>query len=453
MRAFASVVLAGWVGSRSRPSSCSRCRSLVLPLAVVGVLVAAWGAGAGVSVRGVTTRASGRADAQPGAADISADGRYVVFVSLRKGFLGSVLVHDRQTGRTTVASVTGDGSLPDGSSGRLDVLSSYVPVGISSGGRYVGFTSWASNLVAGDAGGLRSVARLFVRDMQAGVTTEVGGGYFAAMSADGRKVAFFGGSGTTGGGFELFVRDLVSGVTTAASVAPDGAQANSLVSPASLSANGRFVAFSSYASHLVPGDTNSHEVVFVRDLQSGVTSLVSVALDGGSANGDSGTPAISADGRYVAFESDASDLVRGDTNESRDVFVRDLLTGKTTRVSVSSNGGEGWSPGYPVEMNWNGVAISADGRVVAFVSDLNGLVRRDDNEIPDVFVRDRGSGVTSLVSVASTGVGANGPSLGAIAISGHGRDIAFGSGATNLVSRPKLVNWGVYVRDRLATRR
>jgi Tol biopolymer transport system component len=164
--------------------------------------------------------------------------------------------------------------------------------------------------------------------MQAGVTTEVGGGDFAAMSADGRKVAFFGGSGTTEGGFELFVRDLVSGVTKAATVAPDGVPANSLVSPASLSADGRFVAFSSYASNLVPGGTNSHEVVFVRDLQSGVTSLLSVALDGGPANGDSGTPAISADGRYVAFESDATDLVRGDTNESRDVFVRDLLIGK-----------------------------------------------------------------------------------------------------------------------------
>jgi dipeptidyl aminopeptidase/acylaminoacyl peptidase len=284
------------------------------------------------------------------------------------------------------------------------------------------------------------------------LTTEVGGGYFAAMSADGRTVGFVGGSGTPGGPAELFVRDMASGVTTEASVANDGEQANSPVSAASLSADGRFIAFSSWASNLVPGDTNSHGDVFVRDLVSGVTSLVSMALDGGPANGDSGTPAISADGRYVAFESDAGDLVRGDTNESRDVFVLDQLTGKTTRVSVASNGSEGWSPCYPKDMNDNSVALSRDGRVVAFTSDLNRLVRGNENDIPDVFVRDRRSGVTSLVNVASNGGDANGPGSGAIAISAHGRDVAFGSGATNLVPRPRLFNWGVFVRDRLGTR-
>jgi Tol biopolymer transport system component len=453
MRAFVSVVFVHGVGRRARRGTFSRRRRLVVPLAVLVVLATAWSAAAAVSVSGVTTRVSGQADAQPGAADISADGRYVVFVAQRKGFNASVLVHDRQTGRTTVASVTADGGLPDGPSGRETWFSPYYPVGISGDGRYVGFTSWANNLVAGDAGGLLFLPRAFVRDMQLGMTTELPGGYFAAISADGRKVAYFGGSG-------LLVRDLVGGATTAASVAADGAHANGGVSGVSLSADGRFVAFSSNASNLVPGDTNSHWDVFVRDLVSGVTSLVSVALDGGPTNGDSGTPTISAHGRYVAFESDASNLVRGDTNESRDVFVHDRLTGKTTRMSVASNGGEGWDPyssGVPHTsiqgMNTNDVAISGDGRFVAYVSGQNSLVRGDENDIPDVFVRDRRSGVTSLVSVASTGAGANGPSLGAIAISGHGRDVAFGSGATNLVSRPKLVNWGVYVRDRLGTRR
>jgi WD40-like Beta Propeller Repeat len=143
VRGFAYVVLAGWVGSRPRPSSCSHCRSLVLPLGVVAVLVAAWGAGAAVSVRGVTTRVGGRAVVQPGTAvAISADGRYVVFVSLRKGFDASVLVDDRRTGRTKVVSVTADGNLPDGPSGRLGVTYFSVPVGISADGRYVAFTSW-----------------------------------------------------------------------------------------------------------------------------------------------------------------------------------------------------------------------------------------------------------------------------------------------------------------------
>jgi Tol biopolymer transport system component len=160
VRAVGSLVFEGVLGSRF-----PRRRRVVAPLAVLLVLVTAWSAAAGVSVRGVTTRVSGRAVVQPGTAvAISADGRYVVFVSLRKGFDASVLVDDRRTGRTKAVSITADGSLPDGPSGRLDVLSSYVPVGISSDGRYVGFTSWASNLVAGETGGI--LPRVFVRDLQ-----------------------------------------------------------------------------------------------------------------------------------------------------------------------------------------------------------------------------------------------------------------------------------------------
>jgi hypothetical protein len=117
-------------------------------------------------------------------------------------------------------------------------------------------------------------------------------------------------------------------------------------------------------------------------------------------------------------------------------------------VSVASSGSQGWSAGYAVE---DEVAISGDARFVAFVSDLNGLVHGDENDL-DVFVHDRQTGVTSLVSVARTGGSANGASLGPIGISAHGRDIAFGSGAGNLVSRPALTGWGIFVRDRLATR-
>jgi hypothetical protein len=126
-----------------------------------------------ICVRGVRRRVSGGAGAMAGGpVAISGDGRYVVFVFGYAGRSGeevpqpSVLVHDRRTGRTRVVSVTADGSPPDGPSGRLDGLSSYLPVGISADGRYVGFTSWASNLVAGDARGSRPLPRVFVRDLQ-----------------------------------------------------------------------------------------------------------------------------------------------------------------------------------------------------------------------------------------------------------------------------------------------
>src|SRR5207248_6155713 len=166
---------------------------------------------------------------QPGAVAISANGRYVAFVSLRKGYLGSVQVADRQTGRTTMASVGADGGFPNGSSGRLGVTYPILPIGISADGRYVGFTSWANNLVVADEGGPLDVPRAFVRDMEAGVTIEVGGGSFLAMSADGSTVAFSGGCTPTNNTPGLCLRDMVSGVTSVVSLAPDGGQENSVL--------------------------------------------------------------------------------------------------------------------------------------------------------------------------------------------------------------------------------
>jgi hypothetical protein len=390
----------------------------------VAVLVTASIAGAAARPRGVTTEVSGVMPES--AVAISANGRYVVFAG------GAVDVLDRRTGHTAAADVTPDGGVPDGPSGENLGAPYFSPVGISGDGRFVAFTSWASNLVAGESGGF--IARVFVRDMTAGVTSEVGPGYFAAISADGRTVAF-----TDMSGFE--VRNLVSGETTTVT--------NAVPSAVSLSADGRFVAFSSWS----PGPT-SQENVFVRDLTNGVTSLVSVARDRGPTNGNSGTPAISASGRYVAFESDASNLVRGDKDWFRDVFVRDLLAGTTTRVSVASNGAEGWDPGACTlagSMDDNGVAISADGRFVAFTSCLQDLVQGDENYASDVFVRDRLRGVTSLISVTRNGGTAAGQSEGPLAISPHGRVVAFGSGARNLVAHPKR-GWGVFIRDLRADR-
>jgi Tol biopolymer transport system component len=143
------------------------------------------------------------------------------------------------------------------------------------------------------------------------------------------------------------------------------------------------VAFVSRVSNLVSGDTNDTWDVFVHDRQSGQTTRVSAASDGAQGNGWSAFPSISADGRYVAFVSRASNLVSGDTNDTWDVFVHDRQSGQTTRVSAASDGaqGNGWSA-FP--------SISADGRYVAFVSRASNLVSGDTNDTWDVFVHDRG---------------------------------------------------------------
>jgi len=174
-----------------------------------------------------------------------------------------------------------------------------------------------------------------------------------------------------------------AGATTRVSVASDGGQGNGDSRYSSISADGRYVAFRSWASNLVGGDTNSEQDIFVHDRQTGQTTRVSVASDGGQGNYDSQYPSISADGRYVAFDSWASNLVGGDTNGGPDVFVHDRQTGQTARVSVASDGGQGNDGSY-----WP--SISADGRYVAFYSWASNLVGGDTNGCCDIFVHDRG---------------------------------------------------------------
>ena len=164
----------------------------------------------------------------------------------------------------------------------------------------------------------------------------------------------------------------------------------------SISADGRFVAFNSFASNLVPEDTNGKTDIFVRDLSTNTTTLVSLDSAGNQGNGFSNSPSISADGRFVAFESTASNLVPGDTNNVGDIFVRDLLTNTTTRVSVDSAGNQGNKASYPP-------SISANGRFVAFYSDASNLVPGDTNSNTDIFVRDLLTNTTTRVSVDSAG--------------------------------------------------
>ncbi|HUE30371.1 MAG TPA: hypothetical protein VMR79_05815, partial [Verrucomicrobiae bacterium] len=320
-------------------------------------------------------------------------------------------------GRSAGAQTTERASVA--SDGRTEGNDASLGSAISADGRFVAFDSAASNLVVGDTNG---AADVFVHDRQAGTTERVsvasagtqgngssgliGFAFPPALSADGRFVAFVSlasnlVAGDTNASTDVFVRDRLTGTTERVSVASGGAGGNAGSLGSALSADGRFVAFQSDASNLVAGDTNGVTDVFVRDRLTGMTERVSVASDETQGDGASTYPALSADGRFVAFQSDASNLVAGDTNGATDVFVRDRQTGTTERVSVASGGGtqgnrnSGGFFAFP--------ALSADGRLVAFESDATNLVATDTNGATDVFVHDRLTGTTERVSVASGG--------------------------------------------------
>ena len=323
---------------------------------------------------------------------------------------------------------------------------------ISSDGRYVAFESYADNLVPFDTNGSSDI---FVHDRETGQTTRVsvsslgaeadGESYGPSISANGRYVAFTSGASNlvladANGCSDIFVHDRETGQTTRASVSSEGQEATGWSDAPTVSGDGRYVAFVSSASNLVQDDANGGSDIFMHDREAGETTRVSVSSAGEEGNGWSYEPSIDAGGRYVAFTSGSSNLVAGDTNWTEDVFVYDRETGETVRVSVSSEGeeGDGWSY-LP--------SISGDGRYVAFTSDSSNLIAGDMNWTEDVFVRDRETGETTRVSISSEGDEADGAS-GEPAISGDGRHVAFRSDASNLASDDTNEEADVFVHDR-----
>jgi Tol biopolymer transport system component len=350
-------------------------------------------------------------------------------------------------GQTTRISVSSTGGQANGHSGSP---------AISADGRYVAFHSAATNLVLGDTNGSEDI---FVHDRVTAETARVsvstgggqanGGSASPAISADGRYVAFHSWAtnlvpGDTNGVDDIFVHDRVTGETARVSVSSDGAQANSDSWSPAISADGCYVAFHSRANNMVPGDTNNAWDIFVHDRATGATSRVSVSSAGAQSNGLSRSASISADGRYVAFSSTAANLVPGDTNGLDDIFVHDRATGETARVSVSSDGAQ--ATGFSQGSFWP--AISADGRHVAFSSTATNLVPGDTNDVTDIFVHDRVTGETARVSVSFDGAQATGGESWWSSISADGRYVAFQSGATNLVLGDTNFVIDVFVRDR-----
>ncbi|MDQ2973337.1 MAG: hypothetical protein M3Q79_02560 [bacterium] len=369
--------------------------------------------------------------------DLSADGRYVVFESYATNLVADdtnaqpdIFIKDSQTGTTTRVSTDSSGAQSNGQSSVAN---------ISADGRYVIFDSDATNLVAGDTNAVRDV---FLKDTQTGTTTRVStsstgtqatqGSYSGAISADGRYVAFDSYAtnlvaGDTNGQSDIFIKDTQTGTTTRVSTDSSGAQSNGYSGIGYISADGRYVAFDSSATNLVAGDTNAEIDIFLKDTQTGTTTRVSSDDSGAQSNGESTNGYIAANGRYVIFNSTASNLVAGDTNGERDVFHKDTQTGIVTVVSSSASGVLGNSY-YTYATN-----VSADGRYVTFESYSSNLVPGDTNGNEDVFIKDTITGITAILSTDSFGVpGNNDSEYGPI--SADGRYVAFLSYADNFLT-------------------
>ena len=350
---------------------------------------------------------------------------------------------------------------------------------------------------ASDDDGVTERVSLGAGGAQGNANSGTGIGSAVTLSGDGRYAAFVSAatnlvSGDTNGQADIFVHDRDTNTTTRVSVATGGAQANGQSTHPRMSLTGTFVVFQSTATNLVTGDINGWSDVFRHNLLTGTTELVSTTGIG-PGNGSSESPTISDFGRYVAFWSAASNLVGGDSNATGDCFVRDMILGITRRVSVQTGGGQGngnsRSPSISPDgryvvfstaadnlagfdgnghvdilihdrillttervgpsPNWNGGSdepvVSADGLVVAFESDATNIVGNDMNGLKDVFVHDRATNLTRRVS-ENGGTGGDGASRQP-SISADGRFIAYRSFAENLA--PGNNGWeDIFVHDR-----
>ena len=383
---------------------------------------------------------------------VSANGRYVAFLSSAADLVpgdtnkvSDVFVRDLRTHRTSRVSVASDGAQSDATSGSL---------GISGDGRRIAFVSSAGNLAPGGRGGI------FVHDRRTGDTRRVSPAdepddgsagsfsYGPVMSAGGRYVAFVSNAavltpGVPRPGQQSYVHDLRTGTTERVSRTVDGGLPSAQSRPTSLSADGRHVALESRAADLVPGDTNDDDDIFVHDRRTGRNERVSVADDGAEIPAHRlhlGGGDLSADGRYAVFETASGTAVPGDTNNRTDVFVRDRVRRTTERVSLGVGGVQ---PTHHMSLS----RISGNGRYVSFYGYSANLVPGDTNRTGDVFLRDRFRGTTERVSLGVDGAQGNANSA-ASALDRTGRTVAFGTLADNLTPEDTNDDPDVFARLR-----
>jgi Tol biopolymer transport system component len=422
------------------------CRVLVTVLFLSGVGSAhVWAHDATERVSVSSSGVQGNNESGSRGAAISQNGRIIAFGSFANNFgrgdtnrLSDIYVRDRRLGVTKRISVSANGGSANGFSNDAS---------LSRTGRYVAFLSGASNLVMGDTNGKWDV---FVRDRRTNSTERVSVGTGGAQGNDDSSENDISGSGSvvvfrsaasnlvpddTNGVADIFVRNRPLATTSRVSVSTGGAQANDQSFFPAIAGGGGYVAFASLASNLVPGDTNGVNDIFVRNLLTDTTSRVTVSSAGVQANARSSIhAAISGGRRFVAFASQASNLVPGDTNGVSDIFVRDLETGTTTLVSDLAGASYGGS---------DQPSISPDGRYVTFSAAFDGQPFSETT----LFLLDRQTGIRSIVNVSNLGQEPNGQSFFPV-VAADGRDVVFFSFASNLVAGDTNNAGDVFVRDR-----
>jgi uncharacterized repeat protein (TIGR01451 family) len=371
--------------------------TLVAALAAVGLAAHSEGAIERISVS--STGAQGNQDSE--ASSISSDARYVAFVSFADNLVpedtngaADIFVRDRLDGTTERVSVGANGRQSDGDSGVLGLMGE---PDISADGRFVAFASMASNLAGRDS---NQNSDVFVHDRATGTTELISvsltgdpaSGIDPSISGDGRFVSFTSAAfdlvpGDTGFRSHIYVRDRQSGTTERVDVANDGTLGDNEAFTSELSADGRYVAFDTFSDNLVPNDGDGSVDVFVHDRQTHVTEGISTVAPSTGLFRHSSLASITRNGRFVGFSSDETNIVPGDTNNWTDAFLYDRDTDTVERVSVGTGGVQGDRGSFSPHAR-------EDGRVVIFASDATNLVPGDTNDAVDVYRRNLDTGVT-----------------------------------------------------------
>ena len=361
----------------------------------------------------------------------------VALLTLVACLIAAPVAAEAEVVETIRVSVASDGTQSDGYS---------EAARISGDESTIVYHSNAANLVPADTNSRHDV---FAYDLATATTTRVsvhsngteanGPSFLPAISSDGSTIAYSSEAsnlvpGDTNSSSDVFAYDVTPGTTTRISVDSNGNQADFGGFRAAISGDGSTIAYESTATNLVAGDTNGDYDVFAYDVTTGTTTRISVDSSGNQGNSYSWQPTISADGSIIAYTSDASNLVAGDTNGTFDVFAYDVTTGTTTRVSVDSNGNQ-------ANDQSSSPAISGDGSTITYVSQASNLVPGETNGTYDVFAYDVATGTTTLISIDS-----NGNSY-APAVSADGDTIAFSSDSSDLVESDTNGTYDVFAYD------
>jgi VCBS repeat-containing protein len=405
----------------------------------------------GFSISRISTTATGNETIDGASANVrfSSDGSRIVFESTAANFVAGdtnasndIFVKNLTTGQVSRINTDSAGTQAIGGQSSHAVF--------SADGTKVVFRSDATNLVADDSNGKSDI---FIKNLLTGTLTRVStnsaglqadeSSTSADILADGTKVVFASSAtnlitGDTNNSSDVFLKDLKTGTVTRLSTDNTGTESNGNSLAPQVSSDGSRVIFISVSSNLVSDDTNSKQDVFMKNIATQELIRLSVTDTGAQANGASYEAVFSSDGTKVLFASDASNLVAGDTNSVRDLFIKDLTTGLVSRVSSDSTGKDANAASY------NG-QFSADGTRVVFVSSASNLVAGDNNGLRDVFVKDLVTGMVTRVSTATDGIQGNGISGGNVAFSVDGNQVAFDSAANNLIDNDNNGKTDIYL--------